>query len=35
MATFLFAWRMPGNCAPGRPAAIAVGSAWFESAGAE
>ena len=34
MATFLFAYRMPENYIPGRPAAIAAWSAWFESIGA-
>jgi hypothetical protein len=34
MATFLFAYRMPENYTPGRPAAIAAWSAWFESMGA-
>ncbi len=34
MATFLFAYRRPENYTPGRPAAIAAWSAWFESIGA-
>ena len=34
MATFLFAYRMPENYTPGRPAAIAAWSAWFASMGA-
>ena len=35
MATFLFAYRRPENYTPGRPAAIAARSAWFESMGVE
>jgi hypothetical protein len=34
MATFLFTYRRPENYTPGRPAAIAAWSAWFESMGA-
>ena len=34
MATFVFAYRMPNDFAPGRPDTVAAWTAWFEGMGA-